>query len=605
MKFKKKQYVYAVGLALSITLAAALFVVPALVFEGTASSGTQIFGIDLSYKTAEDVETIVENKARNFLSQPTTFYIGNEKHGISLKDFDFEMDLDAALAKVEYTNFGENGLVSVIPNLKSNSITPYTNINETQLAQFIEKKIGAERYQNARITISEDGEVVVLEGEKGLRINKEKLTFDIRERLKTMDTNPVRVNSYIQSPEVTKEDIEKRMVDIKEKLNREILINYKKINAKIKMIEYVDWIYFEKDEEVNVGQLLGEKSPNIGIKIVLDRGKVREYIENNLSAGIEYPAQDVKTWQDEDEQVFFEGTVEDGLGIQKNKFVQMLELALNEDASKFEIPVKEIKGKVQIGEKLQELGVKELIGTGHTTFYGSPANRIHNIRTGIRKYNGLLIPPGESFSFNQNLGVVEAITGFLPELVIKPEGTLPEYGGGLCQVSTTLYRAALMAGLPIIEREPHSYAVSYYAQIMGHGLDATIYPGVHDVQFSNDTQGHILIQAYSYGMNAVYKLYGTNDGRKVQLEGPYVSNYLNAPSEPVIIETDELPPGEEKITEKPHTGFDAVWYRHLQKPDGSIVREPILSKYKAVPEKIMVGKPTENLEDENPADQSP
>src|SRR5690606_12401890 len=106
-------------------------------------------------------------------------------------------------------------------------------------------------------------------------------------------------------------------------------------------------------------------------------------------------------------------------------------------------------------------------------FSGSTPNRRHNIQTSMNRYQGVLIAPGETFSFNERLGEVDGSTGYKLELVIKSTGTVPEFGGGVCQVSSTVFKSALLAGLPIDERSPHSYAVSYYAQIDGHGLDAT------------------------------------------------------------------------------------------------------------------------------------
>jgi vancomycin resistance protein YoaR len=76
---------------------------------------------------------------------------------------------------------------------------------------------------------------------------------------------------------------------------------------------------------------------------------------------------------------------------------------------------------------------------------------------------GVIIKPGEEFSFNHYLGPVKAEQGFLPELVIKRTGTVPELGGGLCQVSSTTFRAAMNAGLPITQRKNHAYAVQYYS----------------------------------------------------------------------------------------------------------------------------------------------
>jgi vancomycin resistance protein YoaR len=164
------------------------------------------------------------------------------------------------------------------------------------------------------------------------------------------------------------------------------------------------------------------------------------------------------------------------------------------------------------------LGINQLIGEGVSKFNGSPNNRRHNIAVGITKFQGLIIPQGATFSFDDNLGPVTADAGFLPELVIDNGTTLPELGGGLCQVSTTTFRAAMAAGLPITDRRNHAYAVSYYSP---QGTDATIYPGSADLKFINDTPGAILIWPYEKDSNTlVFDFYGTNDGRKVTLEKP-------------------------------------------------------------------------------------
>ena len=152
-----------------------------------------------------------------------------------------------------------------------------------------------------------------------------------------------------------------------------------------------------------------------------------------------------------------------------------------------------------------------------------------------------------------------------------------------------MYRAALLSGLPIVERNEHSYAVSYYSQILGHGLDATIYLGGSDLRFENNTENHILIQTYvenDYELYIVF--YGTDDGRKTELEGPFLSNY-HRPGPTMYIDTSSLYVGETKQVEKPHTGFKAIWYRHLELADGSKLTEEIETNYQAVPAKIWVG----------------
>ncbi len=163
------------------------------------------------------------------------------------------------------------------------------------------------------------------------------------------------------------------------------------------------------------------------------------------------------------------------------------------------------------------LGITELVAIGESDFTGSPKNRIHNVTVGAAKFNGLLIDQGEEFSFNQYLGEVDDVHGFLPELVIKKTGVVPEFGGGLCQVSSTAFRAAMNAGLPITARRNHSFAVQYYAP---QGTDATIYPGVQDMKFVNDTPGPLLVRTRIEGKKLFFEYYGTKDNRSVAFDGP-------------------------------------------------------------------------------------
>ncbi len=170
-------------------------------------------------------------------------------------------------------------------------------------------------------------------------------------------------------------------------------------------------------------------------------------------------------------------------------------------------------------ETIDTLGIADLLGVGTSTFAGSPKNRIYNIGIGASKINGLVVDPGQEFSIVQALGTIDKTTGYLPELVIKSNKTIPEYGGGLCQVSTTLFRAAIYAGLKITERFPHAFPVHYYNP---QGFDATIYPPHPDLRFINDTPNHILIQSKIKGSVITFEIYGTKDEREVKVIGPKI-----------------------------------------------------------------------------------
>jgi len=191
--------------------------------------------------------------------------------------------------------------------------------------------------------------------------------------------------------------------------------------------------------------------------------------------------------------------------------------ALNAKDTTASLATREVQPKNDLAST-NNIGIKELVGRGVSNFARSPKNRRTNIKVGVQKMSGIIIKPGEEFSFNDNLGPVEKEFGFVPELVIKATGTIPELGGGLCQVSSTTFRAAMDAGLPINQRRNHAYAVQYYAP---QGTDATIYPGVVDLKFTNDTPASILVWPHFRGEDdLIFDFYGTKDDRKVVLETP-------------------------------------------------------------------------------------
>lgn len=170
-------------------------------------------------------------------------------------------------------------------------------------------------------------------------------------------------------------------------------------------------------------------------------------------------------------------------------------------------------------ESVADLKISTLLGEGRSNFSGSPKNRIFNINVATKRFDGILIKPGEEFSFVKILGPVDGEHGYLPELVIKQNKTEPEFGGGICQVSTTTFRAAIYSGLKITARKNHAYPVRYYNP---QGMDATVYVPRPDLRFMNNTPGYILIQTKIEGTQLVFQFYGADDGRKTTIIGPTI-----------------------------------------------------------------------------------
>lgn len=164
------------------------------------------------------------------------------------------------------------------------------------------------------------------------------------------------------------------------------------------------------------------------------------------------------------------------------------------------------------------LGITEFLSGGISDFSNSSKNRLANIEAGMKQVKGVLVKPGEIFSFGDYLGDVTAEKGFKPEIVIKADGLKPELGGGICQVSSTLFRAVMQSGMQVTQRKNHAFSVSHYFPA---GTDATIYTPATDLKFKNDTPAHVLIWPYYLDKtHLAFDLYGTSDGRSVVVDEP-------------------------------------------------------------------------------------
>jgi vancomycin resistance protein YoaR len=213
-----------------------------------------------------------------------------------------------------------------------------------------------------------------------------------------------------------------------------------------------------------------------------------------------------------------------------------------------------------------ELGVIQLIWEESTYFHGSSPERIQNIKTAAERFRGVLVPPGATFSMGETMGDVSLDNGYAEALIIYGGRTIKGVGGGVCQVSTTLFRAVFRAGFPVAQRVPHAYRVGYYEQTSGGavdqklaGLDATVYFPLVDFQFVNDTPYWLLMEAYVYeGERRIeWKLYSTPDGRTVDWTTTGPQNVVPAPK-PLFEENPELKEGQIKQVEWAADGADVT-----------------------------------------------
>jgi vancomycin resistance protein YoaR len=319
----------------------------------------------------------------------------------------------------------------------------------------------------------------------------------------------------------------------------------------------------------------------------------QENLRNFLESEINFEIKDQKPVEItiENEQVKFSRFPESGYFVSMENLVNLLDFALENEIKYVHVPAKKIYSSIVSDSQLSEQGITEILSIGKSNFTGSSWQRKQNILAAVKKFNGQIIPAKGRFSFNKILESVNPEDGFVPELVIKGNSVSKELGGGVCQVSTTAFRAIFNGGLPVRTRKSHSYAVPYYQPV---GLDAAIYLGGSDLQFTNDTGSSILMKSFVKDDDVFFVFYGKSDGRSVEISGPFIDNYSPAPRKIKYVATRNLPAGKLELVSHAYAGFDTNWERKVFYGNGKLKEKtnlfssyrPWFAQYKVGEKKI-------------------
>ncbi len=324
-----------------------------------------------------------------------------------------------------------------------------------------------------------------------------------------------------------------------------------------------------------------------GVQPAWNEEAIATTIAARISSTLDRSAGSVTISRNASGSIVFEGTGFPGRSVDIRAAARLTAEALSNGVTDIMLPVTETQPQLTVlDDELRSKGITELVTIGESDFHGSTKNRIHNVTTGLKKFNGHLIEQGETFSFVKTLGPVDGTTGYLKELTILGDKTVPDYGGGLCQVSSTAYRGVWEYGFPIVQRKNHSYAVHYYAP---QGTDATVYPPNVDIKFLNDSPGALLMQTFIDVPNtkAYFLYYGTKDDRTSEVIGPFSWDFRSAPP-PKTEETLEIAPGTRRKVGEAVNGMRTAWFRTLKK-DGKETVQGTYSVYEARPLFYQIG----------------
>lgn len=545
--------------------------------------GVKVGDIDLSGKDRQEATKILNDHVAKFQKTDFNFFYQEKNWQIPESDINITYNTSATIDSVwkigrnsnMWKNFQKRFSLILAPQKFYFSFS----YNKAKLDSLLNSIISELETKgcDANLSISK-GKIKITDEKNGQELNREQFDQQILNKIGWLDSSRnINIILTKYTPKLTSQDIKIVAPNLEKIISTSFSLKWDQGSIDIDSNIISGWL--ETFAEYKNGQYQ--------FSYLFSREKIQDYIES-IAGRINKDPVDAKLTITNGKASIFESS-QNGYELDQDKTFQDISGLLNDRIKSVSLSEEINNQTIQLSVKTQNptisndtlnnLGINELIGKGSTSFSGSTENRKYNIKLGTQLVSGALIKPGEEFSFLKALGDVTEARGFKKELVIKEDRTAPEVGGGLCQVSTTVFRAALYSGLPITERSSHRYRVSYYEPPVG--MDATIYDPSPDLKFKNDTPGYILVQGKVSGNTLTFEFYGTSDGRKIEISDPRVYD-ITTPPEPVYIEDASLAPEETKVLEKAHNGASAEFHYKVTNAEGKITFEKTFySKYVA------------------------
>ncbi|HWB23412.1 MAG TPA: VanW family protein [Gaiellaceae bacterium] len=557
------------------TLVALLIIGVGFAFAGspdTLAPGTKIAGVDVGGLTAARAQQKLEQRASSLANVPVTFVSGGQRWRVQPSVLGVSIDWAAAVEEARHDGDGVGFLrgykrlaLRLFPTSIDPPPHPYVsalNFEVSKLAKAIDRP-----ERDAKL-VRRGGQIVTVPGQAGIALQTGPAATLIARALASFSRLPVTLPVQAVRPKVTVPDLATAQTLARRALSAPVTLVLGDQHLQLKPAQLASMLLLAQGGQTKLG---------IG-------GSAADAYFVHLDQLLSHPARNA-TWAVTAKGGIRVVPAEPGLAVDVAQTVAAVLAAAERPSARI--------AKVTVSESQPSRTTADAVAMGITgtvssyeTIYGGIPNRIHNVQLVAKLVNGKLIAPGATFSFNQATGARTAAQGFLEAPVIINGELQTGLGGGVCQVSTTVFNAAYEAGLPITARTNHALYISHYPL----GRDATVdYPDV-DLKFVNNTGHWLLLRTVVGPDSLVVTLYGTPQHRRIVTEATPLK-LVHAP--PVVKTIDRaLAPGQVVVTDYGEAAYSTSVRRLVYAPDGTLLSDATwYSNYRALPKQISVGPP--------------
>jgi len=513
--------------------------------------GVYVGGVDLSGLNIEQAKTALDGQLDYQTNGKILLVDGSQTWLTSPMDLGLFMDLESTARQAYQIGRGRGFVLNILKQFQAWNqgiqVSPIAIYNQPQAYAYLQSLAKQIDVPVLEANLSLNGaEVIVNSGQVGRTLNIEKTLLAIDEPLNNMNDAVITLVVEETAPVIMDADTAAKQA--KTILSAPLVLNLPGENP-----DAGPWTISQADLANLLVVKRESEEDKAGYTIGVNRNLLQAYL-SSLAPGLRiYPVNARFIFNDDTRKLEVISPALIGRELNINDSLDAIDQAIMQGNHAVTLAMNVIEPAAKDTTTGEELGITELIHAETSYFYGSAASRVQNIQTASKQFHGLLIPPHTTFSMADALGNISLENGYAEALIILGDQTIAGVGGGVCQVSTTLFRAAFFAGYPINERHAHAYRVSYYEMKRDGsvdpnlaGLDATVYVPIVDFKFTNDTDHWLLMETYVGNYYSLtWKFYSTSDNRSVQWETTGPTNIIKAP-EPLYRLNPELDEGEIK-----------------------------------------------------------
>ncbi len=546
-----------------------------LVYAGRIFPGVTVAGVDLSGMSPDDAALRLSEKLSYPISGKVVFRQGDKAWVVSPVQLGMVFDASQS-ARTAYDLGRKGGLFTALDGqIRARGfgydVAPVIIFDQRVAYQYLQGLAQQVDQPVVEASLQINGaNVSAVPGQAGRTVNIDATLANLSTQLQTFRDGEVQLAVQEVQPSVA--DVSSQADTARQILSQPLQLSMPNAQAG----DPGPWVFQPEVVAHLIGVQKAQEGDTSKVQLTLNSDTLRQML-SNIETQVDRQAQNARFHFDEStRQLVAISSSSTGRTLDMSASAKAITDALLSGQHSVPLVVTETQPAVSDTATAQQLGITELLPNGVQTsyFYGSHSERVQNITTAAGRFDGVLVAPGETFSMGETLGDVSLDNGFTEALIIYGGHTIKGVGGGVCQVSTTLFRTVFFAGFPVVERIPHAYRVSYYEETANGvdpkyaGLDATVYFPLVDFKFKNDTPYWILMETSVGSGSLTWKLYSTYDGRTVQWTTTGPQNIVPAPK-PLFKVNQDLNPGQITQTDYAANGADVTVDRTVTK-DGAV-----------------------------------